>query len=761
MKEVVKEIKTALDEKREYGCIKYILTDMRADVTNSELRKLENTIRAYAKRDVNEVLASIIVYCHLKGDEGIDFSRKRGLFAFYIDWNGRDIILSWLLAHREELNISEKMQRYLIHKHKVRWLADFYRESDTQIDGIIKEHDNKKKQYTRNGIALESNIVIELLIISEFIFRMAEGRESNKAYAFELSHELNYNLPQNYTVEEIGAAVSYVISRCTDMIKFGNFLWLDVDAIKNDMDLGKLILIALRRNLVADWEMLIDYYGYDIEAISGGNYRIVDKNDYERSIQLGYIKTRFQEQARNVSHFKSSDKAVCLYQVAEEFGKHPELLFELVEEGTEFERYRMLFYQPLIDFLVPKDYENPTFFMEEYLQLEDAAHELLISAEELLDYKITDLCSVKDIILFKRFFTFVSYTQQIFLKDHQNNMEIIAKSIVPSFRKQELIMLLKFFTGDEKKAEELIDLYCWNRKGILDLQSTPILKLNECQYFLVPFVLTSSNLIRNVIVKERKLQKQNTNSDGVEEPLERYATDLFGYMKDVFSCRQHCSFKYRKELGEVDLVVWSDKHLYLIECKNSILPTSPFELRTTYDYIKKAEKQLDLSKAAITDKDYADTLLGNWGIPIKEYKIHTLILLGNRIFTAPNGFRHPVRYVYELYMVLTSGVINSSFGKWRYWENEEFAETDFIRFISDKDPMSNDFIDSMSPYTMFVNCGKYRIERESYSFNIMKHLELDDTNLANLSTKEHLDLRGEFRKKHDEVLQKLQEVEGS
>ena len=45
--------------------------------------------------------------------------------------------------------------------------------------------------------------------------------------------------------------------------------------------------------------------------------------------------------------------------------------------------------------------------------------------------------------------------------------------------------------------------------------------------------------------------------------------------------------------------------------------------------------------------------------------------------------------------------------------------------------------------------------------HIMKHLELDDTNLVNLSTKEHLDFRGEFRKKHDEVLQKLQELEDS
>jgi len=757
MKEIIDKIKMALEEKKDYRFIKDILADMSTDVSNSELKKLENPIRDFSEKDVNEILACIIIYCYLKGDEGIDFPRKRGLFAYYTSWIGTEIILSWLLDHKEEMRFSEDMQRYLIHKYEVRWLADYYKECDTQIDGIIREHDNKKKQYTLNGITLESNIVVELLVISEFVFRMAEGRESNKAHALELSHELDYNLPQYFSVEEIGAAVSYVISRYAGVIKTDNYLWLDVNAIKDDLGLANLILMAAKRNLVVEWEVLVDYYGYDIEAVKEGTYRIVDKNEYEKSIQLGYIETSIQEQARNAFNFKSPEEVLYLFKIAEKFREYPDLLFELVDSGTEFERYRMLFCRPLLELIVPKNYETPEFFMEESVEIENASHELLISTKELLEYKITDLCNVKDIILFKRFFIFVSYTQQVFLEDHRDDIETLVKSIVPSFRRLELKSLLTLFVGDEKKAENLIDLYCWRGNGKLDIQSTPIIKMNDEQYYLVPFVLASSNLIRNVIVKERKMQNHNTNSDGVEEPLERYAVALFKYKNDFFSCRQHCYFNFKQNPSEVDLIVWTDKHLYLIECKNSILPTSPFELRTTYDYIKKAEKQLDLSRAAMTDKSYATSLLKNWGIPIKEYEIHTLILLGNRIFAAPNGFRHPIRYIHELYMVLTGGIINSSFGKWRCWENEKFVEADFIRFISDEDPLANDFLDAMSPFTMFVNYGNYRIERESYSLNIAKHWELNDKNLFNLSTKEQLDFREEYRKKHDEILRRLQE----
>ncbi len=171
MKDIIDKVKSALEEKRDYGFIKETLADMSTKVSNADLMKLEIPIRTYAERDVNEVLTCIIIYCHLKGDEGIDFLRKRGLFAYYTGWNGTEIILSWLLDHKEELRISEEMQRYLIHKYEVRWLADYYRECDTQINGIIREHDNKKKQYTLNGITFESNIVVELLVISEFIFR--------------------------------------------------------------------------------------------------------------------------------------------------------------------------------------------------------------------------------------------------------------------------------------------------------------------------------------------------------------------------------------------------------------------------------------------------------------------------------------------------------------------------------------------------------------------------------------------------------------
>lgn len=396
--------------------------------------------------------------------------------------------------------------------------------------------------------------------------------------------------------------------------------------------------------------------------------------------------------------------------------------------------------------------------MEEWIQIANAANEMFIPVEDLLNYDVTEYCNIKDIILFKRFFTLIAYTYQAFFERNNENPEMVAKSAVPVFKKNDLILLTNRFVGDKKKANNLIDFFSWDGVGKLDLQTTPIIKLNEDQYYLMPFVLAVSNLIRNGIVRGRQSNSQRTNSNGVKEPLEIYAEKLFECKKDVFNHVNNCSFVYGDKSGEVDLVVWSKWHLYLIECKNSILPTNSFELRTTYDYIIKAQKQLDLSSKALHDDGFKEGLLKNWGIPYTDYEIHTLILLGNRIFTSLNGFKHSIRYIHELNMIFAGGIINSSFGKWRYWKNEEFSENDFLRYISNDDPMLNDFLDAMDPYRIVITCGDHRIEKESYSLNILKHLELNDRNLVALNTDEHLKKREEFQKKHEETLEVAKEI---
>ncbi len=391
--------------------------------------------------------------------------------------------------------------------------------------------------------------------------------------------------------------------------------------------------------------------------------------------------------------------------------------------------------------------------MEEVLQLKYSAHEMMISPKDLLQYKVSKVSTVKDVILFKRFFTFVSLAQDSFFKNNNIAPELVVKSLNPVFPRKKLLSVLESFVSDSAIATDLLSLFSWNGTGYLDLQATPIIPLGGDNCVIVPEVLTSSNLIRNVIVKERKFNSQTTNTDGVNEPLEVFTKNIFDNRGDIFRTCKGKKFNYKGRAGEIDLIVWSKDNLYLIECKNPILPTSAFELRGTYDYLIKAQAQLDLSLEAMKDTEFYASFLESLDIPIKDRKIHALIVLGNRLLTASAGFCYPIRYAHELNMIITVGTISSTFGEWRYWENEEFSENDFLRYISEEDPLSNNFMNAMDSYKLFIDCGDFKIARESYSFNQLEHLRLGDERLAVLN--KNMEAREEFIRMHNQTIEQL------
>ena len=112
-----------------------------------------------------------------------------------------------------------------------------------------------------------------------------------------------YDFPEYYSRESIGEAVSFLISRYCELYKIerNKCFWINAKELTSSMELGELILLAAKRNMIVEWEVSMDYYGYDID------YVIVDKQSIERIIQLGYIKMDMQEAARNYSYFRPHD----------------------------------------------------------------------------------------------------------------------------------------------------------------------------------------------------------------------------------------------------------------------------------------------------------------------------------------------------------------------------------------------------------------------------------------------------------------------
>lgn len=359
--ETIKTIENLICNKGAYDEILHILLNTDIQWNKKTEKKLQSPIRSFNDRKYEDVLAHLIIYIYLKEDDALDFARKRGVFAYYTEWEGTVQTLDWLSANKDWLVISEENRTYLSHKYDVRWMADYYKSCKHEIDSIIEEHEARKLCKKINGRDIESNIAVELLVLMELLFRTpADIINSNQSAAIECLQELDYDFPEYYSKESMGEAVSFLISRYCELYKIekNKCLWINVKELTSSIDLGKLILLAAKRNKIVEWEVSIDYYRYDIDYIvdpeRDTDYVIVDKQGIEKTIQLGYIKTDIQENARNYSYFRSPDEVMYLCSIAEELRKISDYLFEIVDKDTFMERYHMIIYEPIIELLAQK-----------------------------------------------------------------------------------------------------------------------------------------------------------------------------------------------------------------------------------------------------------------------------------------------------------------------------------------------------------------------------------------------------------------------
>ncbi len=707
---------------------------------------MEGVIRSFDDKDTSEVLASILIYIHLKQDDAIAFARARGLFAYYRGWEGTITILQWLISNIEQLPLSEDTKNYLSCKYEARWLCDFYTNADKELSQLIDDYNSKGKM----------GIGPALLSITEWSFLYRS--ECWKLWeSFAIEGKGQFDCDEYFTVEALATAVSYIISLCYSN---NNSTGVDNRVVWDDTEdkdtIYNIISIAVKRVTVADWEFDVDYLDYELNAIDESETQIIDKNSYEKSIRLGYIKNEFKRNALQTS-FSVMGKGMPSIQeyIRAHFPKNRDKFIPIsYKDIGSFHLY--IVKDSLIKIFYPINYGETRLFWEEYIDVQTVADELSLSYNEVMIYKITENCCVRDIILFKRFFGYITYFRHEFINEESVDGNSIIKPVLMPIKKDELVGALRPFIGDNQKTEELIDFYSWNRQGRLDLQYTPIIQVSDDMCLLVPAVLFNSNLIRNGIVNGRKNNLQITNANGNLEPLERYAKELFDSKKNIFNNRTSRQYHYNNDRGEIDLVVWTENNLYLIECKNPITPTSSSEIRTTFDYIKKAEKQLDCALELLKNKR---SILRDWGIPLREYQLHTLILLGNRLFTTTaNGFRHPVRYINELNMLFNGGRILSSFGTWRYWGGDCFSEDDFLKFISNNELLSKNYIEAMGPFYISVQFGDRVLKRQYYVMDLFKFYELNDREFNNESTKEQIAFRKEEKAKHDEQLKEFEEI---
>jgi hypothetical protein len=522
-----------------------------------------------------------------------------------------------------------------------------------------------------------------------------------------------------FGMEEVAEAISFLVSRYNDLIGFKEFdFQLTDDAYAAGRSIDVLIKEACRYKAILELE--IEIHSYNFQCKKDNDSIIIFHSDekFAKSIELSNIQYSLQRIVNVHYNNLTNSEVASIYETAKVFLDRFPQSFELKSFPTE--RYTMAIPAPFYELFLKQ--ENPTFFREEINIIVDIAKELLVPTDILKTYELADGLTFMEFLRLLKFFILQSVLFRVKLTEvaEKTDRRLLYRSLVGVFPKEKLVESLLLFSTEET-VEKFLKIISWDvddKSTFFDLQYRPIIYRNG--YYMIPgFVIGLANLPRSVFLSE---SKKGNNIKVFQQPNH---TPIANVLSIAFERRK---FKTYKELGikyktgkqdesDIDFMAYRDGMLFIGECKDTIHPTDVFEMRTTWNHIKKAASQLSYIRTALKDSYF----LKNFCLKHKldENKITTIeycIILSNNKFWGYTYEGFPIRNFRELWGFLNKGswnfgVSGESSMHFYLWREHEFDVKDLKEYLSENGPHS----------AMYNNCleKKYyyggNIYRKTYS----------------------------------------------
>lgn len=667
--------------------------------TKKDRDKLLLHISKYVENGYLITLNSIKVYSIWNADEAVCESRKKGVFRYKVwrEKNYAKIIIESLINSRKWFNYSNSTLSFLTNKLKLSWLYDYYIDAENRIlKGLRKMNGNRMIKKNNMKIEIEESIVIDLLVYIEDWF------DKDKADVYGKYDDLS-----GYSKEQISESVSYLLFLLINKIdkKVPNVCVVNPKTV-DSYDLKKLVLLGCKVCQVNEWEVMVDFFNYNVKELAPNNF-CIQANDpnFEKSYRLAYI-------SQNSQHFfvsqkiVSKNKSVSIFDVCDYYIKNSKIKYKLMKE-YEIKRLAINFSYELINNL--NAINDQHMYLEEIIAIRQFSHDYTDNEKELMCRKVSAHCTLYDVIKFQRLFIFLSYLITYFLSNESRNFVI--NSILPRFSKEALEKLLMIVFLDKNKVSEIIMLFTPSFDKKLDLQYTPLFSFNDC-YFIPMSLTAKSNLIRNCIASSRSQGCQKANI--MDEPMVDRCRKIFQKCTLNPVVLANKPVKYKNQKGELDVLVVTENCIIIIECKCPLYPVNNFEMRGVYNHLQKATKQLDMWQQAFLDINYQKQKLKDWNITYKKRQVLTCIVFGSRLFNGLTFNGHPVRFINELDNFITRGNIRTENNAYRVWSSDFLTEKDIIDFLSEKSVVTQFRFDAMIESKECIKLNGIRLQFESF-----------------------------------------------
>lgn len=523
------------------------------------------------------------------------------------------------------------------------------------------------------------------------ILTSQKGIKDYLAFIEYMFHKVRMGLIPNFNIERFAEKVSmiYALRVEAGIVEQRNKLNMDVKAIREVLD---ILDEAEKIKRFKECEVLVDDFQY--ECIREKSNFLV-KGDLEKYRKQGYIQAEisaWSDMYKNLDFIEKNglDNSEWTIKICE---KLSELFIETETHGVKRivgsipdERH---FLRGLRELIKVKSLYS--FEIDELMKLSKEIHEDIYRNLDV-EIKNSQICFL-DIVRFKRLFYFISISFGMALKKKffdslkegtnlsEENIMIMLESVIPTMKESSFKMILKCLFG-KRKADFLIRFFLWDGSKICDFQTQPLL-LIKGNFFLMPCLISSSNLIRNNM--ERLAFRLDASEDIT--PLEDELELIFKTKCEFYEVNKEYHFGDYK--GEIDFLTVIDGSLFIFECKNCLHPCGHFKLRTTYDHIKKAATQLDRFRALFLEDNGFKAYLSNifkYDFTKLNGNLTTSIVMGNRMFSGYILSDSMIINTFELDRFVDSGLVitkrgNETINERCLWEGNNFRASDLEKYL--------------------------------------------------------------------------------
>jgi hypothetical protein len=521
------------------------------------------------------------------------------------------------------------------------------------------------------------------------------------------------NTLNHWSIEDLASAFSLLLDALNKEARINDRMWQRTDELfaePLEVVYWNLLVDACKLNALREAETMID--GLPFTASRSGEKDVIvsgSSPELEKSIRLGFIQAALQMQIR--ARFLAGERERENWQVP--------TIQEFVEAHFDagLHQFAAFVTEPIKRLVLILPMNLPIFeqlaadapFLDEIVMMHGASVDSF-QPELGPDLQVTESLTALDILKVQRVFRVIEIVFDRKLSTIKCSLErerLRARSTILLMSRNQLLSIVRAVVSQEK-AEELIRyLTLAELEQFIDIQYRPFISAGDF-YVVAPAIMSKSNLLRNIVVENRIKNPKTT-----EDFLEKTISDAL--LNAGFLVRSGFNFDISGK-RETDIFAWKDNELFIFECKNSYHPCSAHELRTSFEQIRTAQRQLDKRISWLRTTLNQEKLFSaiGWSVPT-TINLHSAIITGNRAFSGHMMGVHPVRQAHELINVLTRGEVLrvGAEDSVKFWKGDEFQTSDLIEYLKGGTIVQLQMA-ALTPYDRTVQIGAATLIFNSY-----------------------------------------------